>query len=63
MRHPRADDFQRAAARDDPCGRVHAEVQLRLARREPLRRSRFQRLQLRLVVRRSDMLDVAGPTP
>jgi hypothetical protein len=44
-------------------GRLQAKVQHALPPGEPLRRGRLERLQLRLVVRRTEMLDIACPSP
>jgi hypothetical protein len=62
MRHPRRHDRQRALAGSGP-RRLQSEIKFALARNQPLPRGRHQRGQLRLVVRRSDMLDIAGTAP
>ena len=57
--HPRGRDRQRPGRR-----RVfQAEIEFQLAVRDPLAGSGLQRLKLRLVVRRPDVLDVPGPAP
>jgi hypothetical protein len=59
MPHPRRDDLQRLR----PSSRVQTEVQLALPGREPLPRGRLQCLQLGLVMRRTEMLDLARTPP
>jgi hypothetical protein len=51
--HPRGGDRQRPAARG-----LQAQVELLLPGRDPLLRRRLQRLQLRLIVRRPQVLDL-----
>ena len=60
--HPRGRDRQRTTRRG-VFTTVQAEVELTLTRRQALPRGRLQHLQLRLVMRRTDVLDVARPPP
>ena len=57
--HPRRGDRQRPARRAG----VQAQVQLALPGRQPLPRGRFQQLQLRVVMRRAEVLDIPRPAP
>ncbi len=56
--HPRGRDRQRPAARG-----LKSQVKLQLARGQPLPGSGLQRVQLGLVVRRAEVLDLARPPP
>ena len=57
--HPRRRDRQRPGWP----GAVQSQAELQLPGRDPLLRRGLQRLQLRLVVRRSQVLDLARPSP
>jgi hypothetical protein len=60
MPRMRTDDFQR---RTGDAGRIQPEIQHPLAFGQPLPRRRLERLQLRLVMSRTHMLDTARTPP